>query len=41
MECVYVGLVDAFQSIEKKGKKGRTKESPWRTGQTEIGTTVS
>ena len=31
MECCgHTEIVYAFQSIEKKVKKGRVKESPWR-----------
>ena len=33
MECCgHAEIVYAFQSIEKKGKKGSIKESPWRNG---------
>ena len=33
MECCgHAEIVYAFQSIEKKVKKGSIKESPWRSG---------
>ena len=33
MECCgHAEIVYAFQSIEKKVKKGSIKESPWRNG---------
>ena len=30
--CGHAEIVYAFQSIEKKVKKGSIKESPWRSG---------